>query len=424
MVDFDLLFKSRLNDSRFNTSYPLNPLDWAKYRVDRELPFDGCHDMCFYLHIPFCRHLCSFCEYTRMEIPAEQEQLHYIKTLSNDVADFITKYQDITLHGLDIGGGTPSALSDKPFAMLIDLYNHILSCTRQSSDFEPSIEGTFDTVNEHKAVIAATAGIRRMSFGIQSSVQNVLACNHRKAMNLEAIKQKMKMLHDKGIEKINLDFMYGLRGQTIENLDNDINAIGTLKPEQVTLYELRTNMLKESSHIDGIQRTAMYRLLYDALIAMGYHAPFGQNTFSLSTHDMGLSSYLRHRMTEGMPYKGFGISAQSMNHHGISYNAGKNSTSLTDIVKNNSYKSEYTYHLPAAELASKYVAISGYGGAFSMEVLGNFLGDSWNHRTHEALRYCLANGLVTIDKCKTVRITPRGFRDMGAVFSLFYLDMS
>ncbi len=424
MTDFDLLFKSRMDDGRFNTSYPLRPQDWAPYRVDGCLPFDACRDMCFYLHIPFCQHLCAFCEYTRMVMPPEEAQLHYVATLASDVKAFLSRHRHVTLHGLDIGGGTPLALAYAPFAMLMDLYAYIIERTDQSPDFEPSIEGTFQTVDEHKTGLAAAAGIRRMSFGIQSTADDVLACNRRRKTHADDIARKMDMLHDAGIAKINLDFMYGLKRQTTDHLDQDVNVIRRLMPEQVTLYELRTNMLKESAHIDARQRLSMYSHLHDALTGMGYHAPFGQNTFSLSPTDMGLSSYLRHRMTEGMPYKGFGISAQSMNSHGVSYNVGKNHASLTDILPLDSYGEEYTYRLPAAELASKYVAISSYGGAFSMEAFMRHLGERNDRRTRSALLYCLDNGLVTFDDRDTVRITPKGFRNIGAVFSLFYPNMN
>lgn len=103
-----------------------------------------------------------------------------------------------------------------------------------------------------------------------------------------------------------------MKGQTAESLRHDAETLAFLNPEQITLYELRTNMIKEESHLSKQELFYFYSYLYNKLISMGYSARFGQNTFSKSPTDMGVSSYLRSRMLEGVAYKGFGISAQSM----------------------------------------------------------------------------------------------------------------
>lgn len=110
-----------------------------------------------------------------------------------------------------------------------------------------------------------------------------------------------------------------------------MKAIEILNPEQVTLYELRTNMIREPSYLSKDELYYAYRCLYEGLIALGYHARFGQNTFSKYIADHGVSSYLRSRMLDGVAYKGFGLSAQSMNNEGISYNIGKNSCQLKNF---------------------------------------------------------------------------------------------
>ena len=79
------IFEKRKNDSRWNTSYPLSPDDWKVYRISGELSFSGEKEMSFYIHIPFCKGLCSFCEYTRMLCPSEELQEQYIATLKQDI---------------------------------------------------------------------------------------------------------------------------------------------------------------------------------------------------------------------------------------------------------------------------------------------------------------------------------------------------
>ena len=86
------IFEKRKNDSRWNTSYPLSPDDWKVYRISGELSFSGEKEMSFYIHIPFCKGLCSFCEYTRMLCPSEELQEQYIATLKHDIWNFSEKY--------------------------------------------------------------------------------------------------------------------------------------------------------------------------------------------------------------------------------------------------------------------------------------------------------------------------------------------
>jgi len=72
-----------------NTSYPLNPNDWAKYKVKEEHPFLTDKELSFYIHIPFCVSICSFCEYTKMLSPNEELQFRYLKVLENDIKKFV-----------------------------------------------------------------------------------------------------------------------------------------------------------------------------------------------------------------------------------------------------------------------------------------------------------------------------------------------
>ena len=168
------LFNSRKENPIWNTSYPLSPEQWAQYRVDQPLFFDQETELSFYVHIPFCRQLCSFCEYTRMVCPDEKLQYKYLRTLDDDVSTFVSAHPDIKLRGFDIGGGTPTSLSEDNFCYLLQVFREALDWLDVSSDFEPSIEGTFDTLSERKLELIAETGIHRLSLGIQSTDKQVL----------------------------------------------------------------------------------------------------------------------------------------------------------------------------------------------------------------------------------------------------------
>ena len=412
------LFQSRKNDPRWNTSYPLDPSDWAAYRVPGPLSFERDRRLSFYIHIPFCKQLCSFCEYTRMLCPDEDVQRNYLLAVANDIERFKQQYQEITLLGFDIGGGTPTSLSEANFALLMQIYQKAVAGLRIDVNYEPSIEGTFNTLSEHKLEEMAKHGFHRLSLGVQSSCSFVLHRHHRGTSSEAMMSAWIEKAWNKGIKKVNLDFMYGLDGQNESTIRQDLELISHLKPQQVTLYELRTNMISANESLTKEELFDQYTLYYEGLIAMGYKARFGQNTFSVDAADEGVSSYLRERMLNGAAYKGFGMSAQSMSSRGVAYNSGKLAAIPQDELKSSGYPEQFTYLLPSYELASKYLAISAYNGSFSIRRLKDF-GISWEY-IQETLDYCIAEGLMYEGEDGKIYVSPKGFMHYGALFSLFY----
>lgn len=412
------LYQSRKNDPCWNTSYPISPSDWATYRVPGPLSFENDHRMSFYIHIPFCKQLCSFCEYTRMLSPDENVQREYLLAIANDIKQFRQKYQDITLLGFDIGGGTPTSLSEKNFSLLMQIYQTAISGLKLDDRYEPSIEGTFNTLSEEKLEEMAKNGFHRLSLGVQSSCSSVLH-QHQRGYSSEAMMSSWLIkAWGKGIKKVNLDFMYGLKGQNESTIQQDLDLIGRLKPQQVTIYELRTNMILAKESFTKEELYDQYVHYYDGLIAMGYKDRFGQNTFSVDAADEGVSSYLRERMLNGAAYKGFGMSAQSMSSEGIAYNVGKLAVTPQNELNKKGYPELFTYLLPPNEQASKYMAISAYNGSFSIARLRDY-GIS-ERSLNEILSFCIDEGLLYKGERDWMFITKKGFKHYGALFSLFY----
>lgn len=415
------LYHSRISNPLLNTSYPLHPEDWGQYQTSGTLGFDGEEDVSFYIHIPFCPHLCSYCEYTRMLLPTKELQQQYLDTLKTDILRFKAEHPHLTLKGFDIGGGTPTALNDDCFSTLLHLYDEATNGQTLATDFEPSIESTVGMLSTTKLEAIAQHGIRRVSLGLQSTSAPLLHEHRRREATTEELALVIDHAHDAGIKKVNIDLMYGLQHQTLESLMADLDVIQHVHPEQVTLYELRTNMTRQKPTHTADWLFEAYSLLFDRLTDLGYHAQFGQNTFSVSPNDQGLSSYLRHRMLQGGCYKGFGLSAQSMSHEGVAYNKGKNLYNIAPLLASNTFEEGHTYRLPPQELCSKYIAIAGYGGRFSLRHASVLLGRDAQEYFHSQITFCLQENLLSCSKNDTLSITPKGFRHHGAVFSLFYL---
>lgn len=427
-TDLKRLFDHRKNNPLFNTSYPLSPDDWAKYSALGTLPFDASKPVALYIHIPFCKKMCSFCEYTKMCVPSKELQRNYFNALISDIERFIGLYPDVTLYGLDIGGGTPTAVDAGIFAGFISWLSEFISDRKVTADFEPSIEGSFDTLvddywGKHRSYYIAQAGIKRLSLGVQSTSSDVLNPLHRNAVSPKKMREAIAYWHKQGISKINLDLMYGLPGQAIETIRQDISVIQKLHPEQVTVYEFRTNQLRNNYKTDPENCYAQYCELFKGLTQLGYNGEFGRNTFSIDTIDCGLSSYLRHRMFDGWQYKGFGISAQSMSRFGIAYNLGKNQLigkmieSEWLIDNGHSYESPAYYRLPREELVSKFIAISGYSGGFSLSAAKELYGPEFISEYQHILHFLVNENLALIIGDR-LQLTEMGFQHYGAVLSL------
>lgn len=418
--DIQELWRARLDDQRYNTSYPLKPAHWQQYRSESPLPFREAM-MSFYLHIPFCAALCSFCEYTRMKVPAPGLQRFYLNRAADDMRRFVQEHPYVVLQGFDIGGGTPMVLEMGAFVQMLELYSEMAGSLSHTEDYEPSIEGTFRSLTEERVLAVHHAGINRLSLGLQSTSERVLGSNGRTEIPISHLGEKVSMAHSCGIRTINIDLMYGLRGQTPEDIEADLSQVECLGVEQVTLYELRTNMLPVSTSSNADERFNAYCRLYEGLRGLGYCAQFGQNTFSRCKGKVGCSSYIKHRMLEGAAYKGFGISAQSMSEAGISYNKGKNAAVLP--IQDSGYDGGDTYLLPPRELAAKYIAVSAYNGRMNMDVLSAKLGMPAEEIYADQLEFCLGRGLMERSG-SVLAVTREGFRHYGALFSLFYSPKS
>jgi oxygen-independent coproporphyrinogen-3 oxidase len=286
------------------------------------------------------------------------------------------------------------------------------------SEFEPSIEATFNTIKEDYLEEIVLSGFQRISFGLQTNNKKLLNDLNRENSTLRHTENTINLCRNKGIKKINIDLMYGLPNLTTKDIINSIDIIKYLMPEHIALYEFRTNILHLSENFNKIELYRQYELFFNGLIKLGYKGNFGQNTFSLYD-DFGLSSYLKNRTINNMSYKGFGISAQSKSETGISYNIGKNKESFDICCKNKTFYEVDTYFLPKDELLSKYIAISGYYGFFYISTANKIINDNFLEIFNKEIEFLINQKYIEIKNDK-INITRNGFLYYGAILALFY----
>lgn len=412
------LFRAASDDVCCNTSYPIGPSYFAAYRDSACDIMDGVGDLSFYVHVPFCRSLCRFCEYTRVRSGDLAQEARYVDLLERQVQTWTGTHPHGRVVGLDVGGGTPTALNVREFARVLGVTRRLMEGAR-TPELEPSIEFSYSTIDEEKIAEIGKSGFVRASTGLQLVDEGFLKSMDRVSSNFARMQAVNAWLRSAGVKKINLDVMYGFPGQKAADFEATLRVIERLQPDQVTLYETRFNM-NALSHV-GVTRESNYALyahLYDQLRTLGYRARFGQNAFSFQD-DEGVSSYLQHRMFDGIPYKGFGISAQSMSAVGLAYNSlkgfrGERWPEMSEIAEQD------VYRLPGDELVAKYVAVALYGGKFYLPVITRFLeGNAGEHYAAE-LDYLVAGEYLTVDAQGKCLVTQKGFREYGAIAALFW----
>lgn len=186
-----------------------------------------------YLHIPFCRHRCAYCDFNTYagqedSIPA------YVDALCREIA-FIGKNAPdrITLHTVFFGGGTPSLLSSQQFGSIL---NSISACF-ELSNCEITIEANPGTVSLSGLKDLRSLGINRLSFGVQSANPLELHMLERAHSYFDVI-NAVTWARKAGFDNLNLDLIYGLPRQTLDTWSATVNLILGLAPEHLSLYAL------------------------------------------------------------------------------------------------------------------------------------------------------------------------------------------
>ncbi len=188
-----------------------------------------------YIHIPWCLKKCPYCDFNSHAVKNQLPETHYIDSLLADLARDIERYK-ITrpLQSIFIGGGTPSLFS--PEAL-----NRLLRGVEQQLNFIADIEITLEanpgTFEFQKFAEFKAIGINRLSIGVQSFDDTLLAKLGRVHSGNEAI-AAAEMAHKVGFDNFNLDLMFGLPNATLAHSENDVRTAISLRPTHFSFYQL------------------------------------------------------------------------------------------------------------------------------------------------------------------------------------------
>ena len=195
-----------------------------------------------YVHIPFCKRKCRYCDFKSYE---DKEELieNYIKYLKYELAqvgdgnsmDSKEGYDKLAIvNTIYIGGGTPSFIDSK---YIVEIINTIKEHYTLNTDVEITIEVNPGTVTKEKLQDYIKCGINRLSIGLQSTKESLLKQLGR-IHSLAEFEQTYQMARKVGFKNINIDLMIGLPNQTLEDVIDSINKVLKYNAEHVSVYSL------------------------------------------------------------------------------------------------------------------------------------------------------------------------------------------
>lgn len=192
-------------------------------------------DVNVYVHIPFCKQICSFCGYLKT-IDSQNLRAEYVDAVVEEIKLYQTVLNDRKVRTLHFGGGTPSLLAPEELEKIITALVETNPALLKTSE-EVSIEATPESVEEAKFQRFKELGINRVSLGVQSFNNYEIVLSKRRNLSEVSIKA-IESLRKIGIPNVVIDLMIGIEGQTIQSFEDSVKEAIEIRPETVELYAL------------------------------------------------------------------------------------------------------------------------------------------------------------------------------------------
>ncbi len=374
-----------------------------------------------YIHIPFCLKKCNYCDFLSFSHSSNINDVmeRYVCALIDEMALAVQQYQ-VQAKTIFIGGGTPSCLPEELLKkLLVAIRKYFVTDALK----EYTMELNPGTITMQKLQLMYVCGVNRLSIGVQSDIAAQLHLLGR-IHTFEQAKEAVKMARTAGFVNINLDFMYGIPGQTSAMWKDTLQNAIALAPEHLSLYQLK---IEENTILDqwlekGViqefdDETAlnMYRMAQAQLAQAGY----GQ--YEISNYaKQGYASLHNQVYWRTEPYLGLGLGACSWIRPNRWNNTFDMSTYLQKIQQG-ILPAQEAEHLSLREQMEETVFMalrmnSGLSKALFLERFGRSVEDVFA----TPLDVCKANGWLVEDN-NSYMLTEEG-RVLGNLVFMEFID--
>ena len=239
-------------------------------------------DKALYLHVPFCRHICFYCDFCHYGY-SEKKSEAWLKALKNEIAERL----DFIPCTIYIGGGTPTSLKAEQLEALLSMLDPFFIGQEYTIEINP------ETLDPEKTEILKRHGVNRASIGVQSSDPKELAFLGRKH-TFDDVKETVRMLREAGITNISFDLIYSFEGQTKESFKKSLSDCISLRPTHISVYSLTIEEnsvfgIKGVKNLDEETEADLYEFACSYLQENGYEhyeiANFAQSSYQ-SKHNL------------------------------------------------------------------------------------------------------------------------------------------
>jgi len=369
-----------------------------------------------YLHIPFCKSRCSYCDFATDIYRDEDSVERYVDALVSEIQNFEPREgRTPNIDTIYFGGGTPSLL-------LPSQVEKILNAVREQFSVDPTSEITMEmnpaTVTPDSLGAYKRLGVNRASFGVQTFNDRALRLLARGHDAYDA-RQTYQMLRGAGFENISFDLIAGLPGQTRADWKRNLKEAIALSPEHLSLYLLEVHegtplavQIKSGRQPmpDEDLSAEMYEVMCDTLAAAGYEQYEISNFAKPGFESRHNSKYWRLE-----PVYGFGVSAHSFdgsqrysNERDTSEYVKRIEDSLTAEVSREKIDMASGFVFLGLRL-EEGIELGSYQARFGIDLMVR-------HRSD--LDRLLKDGLIEIDEGR-LKLTRKGKLFSNEVFAVF-----
>ena len=423
------------------TSYPtaneFRPFDAEQYLKAVESSNNATADnISFYIHVPFCRHLCHYCGCNSVAMAKPDRITEYFETLHKEI-DLLLPHlrKDRRISQIHYGGGSPSSM---PLPLIRGVNEHLLSAFETIENPEIAIECHPGYLKAEDWHYLLGSGFNRFSLGIQDFNADVLHTVNRHP-SLLPVAEIMDILR-KGGAKVNFDFIYGLPKQSVKEFVSTIEAAISLRPDRLVTFSYahlpslfkRQQILEKAGLPLQNEKLGMFEEAARTLRAAGY-VPIGMDHFVLPDDDLSvaLQHHTLHRNFQGYcPRRitaqvyAFGVSGISQLDEAYAQNTKDILTYITQVNAGR-LPVQRGYALApwqriTREVIECIMCNNGINWHDMAQRLHCTVTDIWQavHYNEAQLQTLQADGLITFD-AEEVRVTPEGMpfvRNVAAVF--------
>ncbi|MEU1014254.1 radical SAM protein [Streptomyces sp. NPDC005898] len=419
---FNYAYPSRSTYRPLNGSWNIRDI-WAEDLKRHSVP-----ELNLYLHVPFCRYKCGFCNlYT---VISEDLDVYdaYTAALCTQIRDHTEIIQSRRLRTIYIGGGTPSLLAPRHFEQIFATLDEVYPNWRSTVE-EVAIEATPDSIVKEPGTLRdlMSMGLTRANIGIQSLVPSEIREAGRGQANEQVIRQAIEITREEGLPNLSTDLIMGFAGQSPESWKHSVDELAALAPETISTYFLTVRpdaWFSKTGAYQYMMSPDLYER-YDYANAVFKEAGYIQES-NVRYKKLGRGGYQQKVLTfHGVPLLGLGAGARSYS-SAVDYMVGSVKPSLTEVgdyiskARDHELTPVTGFVLDDEEIIRKRLVLDTFD--LDLKELDRFGYQEKAHLFEPVLEAAQDVGLLRRLPTDRIQLTPAGFKYRDVLSWMFFSD--